>query len=104
MERVSRIQTEIDNGITPADTVLLQHARDLTSLMEQAWEVYLDTRNELALEHARRRLCQRDTARRLLSKDWIAQREAEIQAACGVAFFIDQGDKDRAQIAANEEG
>lgn len=102
LERSRWVQTAIELGFVLADSVLLQHAADLTQLMEQAWECFLDTGNDFARDRALRYMRQRDAARRLLSLEWQQEREAQVLAACGVDYFIDEGDKAREQIAANE--
>jgi hypothetical protein len=100
--RVARVQGQIERLHPVSDADLLQHAADLTGLMEQAYATYEASGDLGAYEHSRKYLKQRDAARRLLSREWQQRRDEQILAGCSAAYFVDMGDKDRAQIAANE--
>jgi hypothetical protein len=100
--RVARVQGQIERLQTVPDADLLQHAADLTGLMEQAYATYEASGDLGAYEHSRKYLKQRDAARRLLSREWQQRRDEQILAGCSAAYFVDMGDKDRAQIVANE--
>jgi hypothetical protein len=88
--RVARVQGQIERLHPVTDADLLQHAADLTALMWDAWNAFLDTGNSLAQEHYLRRQRQIRATRRLLSRDWLAQYEQ--QNAC---YFCAAGEADR---------
>jgi hypothetical protein len=88
--RVARVQGQIERLRPVPDADLLQHAADLTALMWDAWNAFLDTGNSLAQEHYLRRQRQIRATRRLLSRDWLAQYEQ--QNAC---YFCAAGEADR---------
>jgi hypothetical protein len=88
--RVARVQGQIERLQTVSDADLLQHAADLTVLMWDAWNAFLDTGSSLAREHYLTRKRQIGVTRRLLSRDWLAQYEQ--QDAC---YFCAAGEADR---------
>jgi hypothetical protein len=88
--RVARVQGQIERLHPVSDADLLQHAADLTVLMWDAWNAFLDTGSSLAQEHYLTRKSQIRATRRLLSRDWLAQYEQ--QDAC---YFCAAGEADR---------
>jgi hypothetical protein len=93
--RVARVQGQIERLHPVSDADLLQHAADLTGLMWDAWNAFLDTGSTLAQEHYLTRQRQIRATRRLLSRDWLAQYEQ--QDAC---YFCAAGEQARKEMAA----
>jgi hypothetical protein len=102
LSRTQRIERDLHCGRPVSDADLLQHRNDCCWLMELAHMRFLVTGDAKDLQEARGWMCRRDEAVQRLSPTWKASREAQIQCSIGAAYFIEQGEQSRAQIAANE--
>jgi hypothetical protein len=100
--RVQRVEASLHLGRPVTDAELLQHARDCSDLMHVCYGLFEAGKGAEYRAEAQRWQYQAQHARACLSPEWKAKREAQIQSAIGSAHFMDDGDRAREQIAANE--
>jgi hypothetical protein len=100
--RVQRVEASLHLGRPVSDADLLQHARDCSDLMHVCYGLFEAGKGAEYRAEAQRWQYQAQHARACLSPEWKAKREAQIQSAIGSAHFMDDGDRAREQIAANE--
>jgi hypothetical protein len=102
VSRAEHVQRLMDAGFPLTDEALIQQRNDCRELMEAAHSRHCKTGCESTRDEADLWLARFYKAIRALSPQWKAAREAQIQADIGAGFFIEQGEKAREQIAANE--
>jgi hypothetical protein len=100
--RVQRVEASLHLGRPVTDAELLQHSRDCSDLMHVCYGLFEAGKGAEYRAEAQRWQYQAQHARACLSPEWKAKREAQIQSAIGSAHFMDDGDRAREQIAANE--
>jgi hypothetical protein len=100
--RVQLVEASLHLGRPVTDAELLQHSRDCSDLMHVCYGLFEAGKGAEYRAEAQRWQYQAQHARACLSPEWKAKREAQIQSAIGSAHFMDDGDRAREQIAANE--